>query len=185
MLVQANWVSIDVETAGADPGSYPLLSIGACLVSDPTREFYIELIPDQDHADPAAMAVHGLTLKYLRANGTDPGLAMAQLEDWIAQQVDGPALMVGFNAPFDWMFISQYFWYYLGRNPLGHSAMDIKALAMGWLGVPWAQTSFAALAERLGLATTLSHNALDDARQQAELLRVLLDSPRPRAHRPQ
>jgi len=176
-LIQPNWISIDVETAGPDPGAFPLLAIGACLVSDPANGFYVELVPDQDAFDPQAMAVHGLTMAQLRSRGTEPAQAMAALEEWISSQVDGPAVMVAFNAPFDWMFISQYFWYYLGRNPLGHAAIDIKALAMGWLRVDWSQTSLAALAKRCGLPTSLRHHALDDARQQAELLQAILAQP--------
>jgi ribonuclease T len=175
-IPQNSWVSIDVETAGPDPGSYALLSIGACLVTQPEVGFYIELVPDQKATEPAAMAVHGLTMRHLRAKGTDPATAMEALAEWLAGHVDGQAIMVGFNAPFDWMFISQYFWYYLGRNPLGHTVIDIKALAMGWLRVPWQQTSFPALAERCGLPTSLSHNALEDARQQAQLLCALVTS---------
>ena len=33
------FVSIDVETSGPIPGEYSLLSIGACLVSDPDTTF--------------------------------------------------------------------------------------------------------------------------------------------------
>ena len=178
-LIEPSWVSIDVETAGPDPSTHALLSIGACLVAQPEVEFYIELKPDQKAVDPQAMAVHGLDMRRLRATGTDPATAMGALEGWLQAQVAGPATMVGFNAPFDWMFINQYFWYYLGRNPLGHSAIDIKALAMGWLLLPWKQTSFAALASRCDLPTSLGHHALDDARQQAILLQALVTLPRP------
>ncbi|MFM8894041.1 MAG: exonuclease domain-containing protein [Actinomycetales bacterium] len=175
--IESNWVSIDVETAGPDPGAYPLLAIGACLVADPKVAFYVELIPDQTAADPASMAVHGLTMQHLRKHGTEPAVAMEELQQWLAEHVGGKPVMVGFNAPFDWMFISQYFWYYLGHNPLGHAALDIKALAMGLLRVRWGQTSFAALAEHCGLPTTLTHNALQDAQQQATLLAALITGP--------
>lgn len=175
-IPQSTWVSIDVETAGPDPGSYALLAIGACLVTQPEVGFYVELVPDQEATQAAAMAVHGLTMRHLRAKGTDPASAMESLEEWLTTHVDGQPVMVGFNAPFDWMFISQYFWYYLGRNPLGHSVIDIKAFAMGRLRVPWQQTSFPSLAERCGLPTSLSHNALEDARQQAQLLCALVTS---------
>jgi len=183
-LIEPSWVSIDVETSGPDPSRHALLSIGACLVAEPEVGFYVELKPDQKTVDPQAMAVHGLQMRRLRASGTDPALAMSALQDWLEVQVPGRAIMVGFNAPFDWMFINQYFWYYLGGNPLGHSAIDIKALAMGWLLVPWQQTSFAALAARCQLATSLGHHALDDARQQAQLLRAIVQLPRPRGATP-
>ncbi|MBU6243841.1 MAG: 3'-5' exonuclease [Actinomycetales bacterium] len=178
-MIEDSWVSIDVETAGPDPSTHALLSIGACLAADPAQGFYVELRPDRDSTDPAAMAVHGLAWERLLADGQQPHDAMLALESWLGEHVRGRPVMVGFNAPFDWMFICHYFWEYLQRNPLGHSAIDIKALAMGWLSVPWRQTSFTSLAQRLALPSSLSHHALDDARQQAELLQRLLQAPRP------
>ena len=37
------YISVDVETAGPNPGQYSLLSIGACLVFVPAKTFYVEL----------------------------------------------------------------------------------------------------------------------------------------------
>lgn len=180
-MIEDTWVSIDVETAGSDPSAHALLSIGACLVTDPDEGFYVELRPDRASIDPAAMKVHGLAWDRLMADGQPPADAMLALERWLSAHVPGSPVMVGFNAPFDWMFICHYFWQYLQRNPLGHTAIDIKALAMGWLRIPWRQTSLAPLARRLGLPTALGHHALDDARQQAILLRHLMQAP-PSAH---
>ena len=44
------FVSVDIETAGPNPADYSLLAIGACLVADPTRTFYVELRPINDQA---------------------------------------------------------------------------------------------------------------------------------------
>ena len=50
-------------------------------------------------------------------------------------------IFVGFNAPFDWMFVADYFWRYLGRNPFGISALDLKSYFMARDGVAdWEQT---------------------------------------------
>ena len=46
------FVSVDVETAGPNPAQYALLSLGACLVSDPERGFYVELKPSSLNATP-------------------------------------------------------------------------------------------------------------------------------------
>ena len=56
------FVSVDVQTAGPIPGEYSLLSIGACLVSDPGVTFSCEMRPINDNADPAALKVSGLSL---------------------------------------------------------------------------------------------------------------------------
>ena len=165
-----DWVSVDVETAGPHPGDYALLSIGACLVADPDVTFYVELVPDREGETAEAMDVHGLSMAELRANGTPAGDAMVAFAEWLAEVVtDGRPRLVAMNAPFDWSFVNEYFWRYLGRNPFGHSAIDIKAVAMGRLRIPWEQTSQSSLAERFDLPGQLTHNALDDARQQALL----------------
>ena len=169
-------ISVDVETAGPAPGRYALLSIGACAVDDPASAYSADLRPDRDGALPEALAVSGLSIDELRDEGLDPAVAMADFAAWV--EVVTPEgldpLFVGFNAPFDWMFVAEYFDRYLGRNPFGHAALDIKALAMGVHGISWAETSWRHLAPRHGVGTTLTHAALQDARDQAALVRTLL-----------
>jgi DNA polymerase III epsilon subunit-like protein len=82
--------------------------------------------------------------------------------------------MVAFNAPFDWSFMNHYFLEHLGENPFGHSAIDIKAFYMGLTGCPWEETSMLYLSPRFLKGQKLPHDALADARLQAELFRKLL-----------
>ena len=58
---------------------------------------------------------------------------MADFAAWVERVTPEGSLpvFVGFNAPFDWMFVNEYFHRHLGRNPFGHVAVDIKAYAMG------------------------------------------------------
>lgn len=173
----AAYICVDVETAGGIPDEYALLSIGACTVVHPRQTFYIELQPDRDAYDPQAMAIHGLSLETLRRDGVPPALAMKQFETWVNQAVP-PTLkpiFVAFNAPFDWMFVHTYFLRYLKRNPFGHKALDIKAFYMGMSAKPWERTSGAELHRLVRQADGLTHNALQDAIDQAELFEKLLD----------
>ena len=171
------YISVDIEAAGPSPSGYAMLSIGACLVDGTDSEpgFYVELQPDREGVLDSAMSVGGFTLDGLRASGTAPQVAMQQFADWV--EAVTPAghrpVMVGFNAVFDWMFVADYFHRYLDRNPFGHSALDIKALYLGVTGSSWAGTSMNFVAERYGLSITLTHNALDDARDQAALFRAV------------
>jgi DNA polymerase III epsilon subunit-like protein len=171
------YISVDIEAAGPSPSNHAMLSIGACLVdgADMEQGFYVELQPDREGVLEAAMSVGGFTLDGLRASGTAPAAAMQQFADWVASVT--PAghrpVLVGFNAAFDWMFVADYFHRYLGRNPFGHSALDIKAFYLGVTGSSWAGTSMNFVAERYGLDITLTHNALDDARDQAALFRAV------------
>ncbi len=176
MQPAAIYISVDVETAGPNPGLYSLLSIGACLVDDPSRTFYVELQPVNENALPAALQVSGLTLEYLQEHGVPPAEAMARFEAWVLRETPPGhrPIFVAFNAPFDWMFICDYFYRYLGRNPFGHSALDIKALYMGMKGVSWSETAMLYVATRYLNDHPLTHHALHDAQDQAEIMHKLL-----------
>ena len=165
-------ISVDVETAGPNPAEYALLAIGACTLSEPRRHFCVMLQPDKQKQDAEAMAIHGLQFEDLQQDGLPPREALLQFEGWL--QANVPAgqtpLFVGFNAPFDWMFLCDYFHHYLGHNPFGHHALDIKSYYLGLHSVPWDETSIAKLATR-----SLHHEAMTDACDQADILLALLD----------
>jgi DNA polymerase III epsilon subunit-like protein len=171
------FVSVDIEASGQSPSIGSLLSIGACLVDEPEVGLYLELKPHADREwDEGAEKVHGLGRDYLEREGLDPAQAMAEFEAWLAGVANGARpIFVGFNAPFDWMFVADYFYRYLGRNPFGVSALDLKAYYMGKAGVGrWDETRRHHLDKRLGLEPDHSHQALEDARGQAVLARRLL-----------
>ncbi len=179
------FVSIDVETAGPYPERYSLLSIGASLVDDPNQGFYIELKPDKAQAVESALRVSQLSIEKLSADGMAPALAMQQFSDWLHQVVPAGQrpIMVAFNAPHDWAFINHYFLGYLAENPLGNSAIDIKAFYMGLTGCPWEETSMLYLSPRYLKGQQVPHDALANARQQGELFRKLLAQARGEAVR--
>ena len=133
MVSDELYVSVDVETSGPVPGIYSLLSIGACVVSEPAQSIYLELQPDGLQHDPEAVAVTGLDLTKLENEGLAPQTAMLKLEQWLNQlcSADQKVVFVGLNAPFDWSFINYYFHKYSGANPFGFTALDMKAYYMG------------------------------------------------------
>jgi DNA polymerase III epsilon subunit-like protein len=94
-------------------------------------------------------------------------------------------VFVGFNAAFDWMFVADYFERYVGRNPFGYTALDIKAFAMGRLGCTWAETSMSVLAPKYLSGRPLAHHALSDAQDQAALFRALYAEPTHRREDPE
>jgi ribonuclease T len=169
-------ISVDVETAGPVPARYAMLSIGACLVEDLSTSFYVELQPDREDFLPEALAISGLDLALLRAKGEPPRAAMQAFAAWVSRVVPAGsrAVFVALNAPFDWMFVNDYFHRYLGSNPFGHSALDIKAYFMGATGSAWAETSLSHIAAHLSQDSQLVHNALRDAQDQAAIFRQFL-----------
>ncbi|MBH1494013.1 3'-5' exonuclease [Stenotrophomonas maltophilia] len=175
MEAPEHFISVDVETSGPVPGEFSLLSIGAVVVDRPELSFYVELMPDSPRYDPEAVAVTGLDLDQLRLTGKQPLDAMRALTNWLASTCgEGQRpVFIGLNAPFDWSFVNYYFHRYCGTNPFGFTALDIKAYFMGALNVRWDQTKSSRMAGILGPTLSPSHNALDDAKYQAELFRLL------------
>lgn len=185
-MLPETYISVDVETSGPVPGPYALLSIGACLVDDPSTSFYVELQPDFPDYTPEAIAIHGLSLDALRETGVPPKEALQAFAAWVGQVVPQGrrAVFLAFNAPFDWMFLASYFHRYLGYNPFGHSALDIKAYFMGMTGVTWGETSLQHISSHFLDETHLTHNALQDAQDQAQIFQRLLAEANRNSNRP-
>jgi DNA polymerase III epsilon subunit-like protein len=179
------FVSVDIETAGPTPGRYAMLSIGACLVDAPEHGFYVELKPTGTAVVDSAQAIGGLSLETLARDGVDPAEAMKRLEDWLAAEVgEGTVpVFVGFNAAFDWQFVNWYFHEFaaeeMGENPFGFAPLDLKALIAGRLGCAWEDTKMSRLPKWLNRDGPLTHDALDDAIQQAAIFRRLMVGPPP------
>ena len=170
------YVSVDVETSGPIPGEFSLLSIGAGIVGKPSEGIYLELQPSAERYDPEALAVSGLSLEKLSAQGLAPKEAMQRFEQWIHScclKGQRP-VFVGLNTPFDWSFINYYFHKYVGKNPFGFTAIDIKAYFMGLQGCSWKGTNSSQMAATLKATTAPNHKALDDAIFQAELFALML-----------
>ena len=170
------YISVDVETAGPNPSRYALLSIGACPVLDPDRGFYVELKPTSMDATTDALSVSRLSLENLMESGLEPAEAMRHFAIWLEEVVPSgkQPVFVAFNAPFDWMFVNDYFHRYLGRNPFGHTALDMKAFYMGLSGSRWSRTTMRHVSNHFTSKHTLTHHALQDAKDQAYLFQEML-----------
>ena len=175
--INVAYISVDVETAGPNPSQYSLLSIGACLVFDTEKIFYVELQPVNEAFTSEALQISGLKMARLKAHGLPPEEAMRQFSDWVLQTTptDQQPIFVALNAPFDWMFVADYFHRYLGQNPFGHKALDMKAFYMGMTGTHWDETGFEKITKHFHIEQSLNHNALQDATAQAKLFRKMLE----------
>ncbi len=183
-MAAETWISVDVETSGPTPHTGSLLSVGACLVDDPERGIELLLRPEPGLPwDGTAEAIHRLDRATLERDGLEPAEAMVLLDRWIAQVVPEGSrpVFVALNAPFDWMFVADAFWRHLGRNPFGHSALDIKALYLGRHAAEvgrWSETARVRILERYPVTLPHTHTALADAREQAAIFRRILDGTR-------
>ncbi len=170
------FISVDVETAGPAPSRYSLLAIGACTVVQPHKTFYVELKPVTPDFTPEALASCNLFMEQLAEKGAPPEEALRRFAAWIREVTPSEVkpVFVGFNAPFDWMFVNDYFERFLQQNPFGHAALDIKSYYMGLARTSWAKTTMRHLATRYLDHPTLTHHALRDAIDQAILFHKML-----------
>lgn len=169
------YISVDVEASGPFPPSFSMLSLGACVVGDQEASFYAELKPISEQVVAEAMKIVGKPLEHFTKNGREPKVVMAEFEEWVKSISGGQTpVFVGFNAAFDWAFVNWYFYTYLGRTPFGIAPLDIKAYFMGLKGVEWEDTRSSRIPGMFKGPAAQTHNALDDARSQAQMFERML-----------
>ncbi|NIM93156.1 MAG: 3'-5' exonuclease [Anaerolineales bacterium] len=170
------YIVVDIEASGPNPSNYAMLSIGACTLDEPRCTFYVELQPDKDDYLEESMKTNQLSFEALRQEGLPPKIAMQQFASWVQGILPEGArpIFTAFNAPFDWMFINDYFHRYLGQNPFGHSALDIKAFYMGLRGVSWRETAHKNIDSKYIKKKELTHHALSDAMDEADIFQAML-----------
>jgi len=115
------WIMVDVETSGPIIGRHSLLEIGAAVGSVARGEidrFEVLLTPIGDE-------VRTSRASYERAlrEGVAPEIAMAKLAAFAKPYLEKRATFVARPAAFDWPWIVQYAWKYLGENPFGFKAV--------------------------------------------------------------
>ncbi|EEC7392729.1 exonuclease domain-containing protein [Escherichia coli] len=171
------FISVDIETSGPIVGEHSMLTLGACLAYQPEVSFSVMLKPISNESVADALEVTGLTMAEAEKKGLPPVEAMSQFAAWISNNLpkDSTAVFVGLNAPFDWGFVNYYFLKYLENNPFGFTALDIKALFMGVMGCSWYETRSSAIDKIVSPSQKGDHDALHDAKYQAELFRLVYE----------
>jgi hypothetical protein len=158
---------VDIEADGPVPADYSMVAIGAVLVEPSLRtRFSARLRPVSDRFDPEALAVGGFTREQTLAF-EDPQGVMERFAAWLAA-IPGRPVLVSDNNGFDAMFVAWYFHHFLGRNPFGHSSVNLGSLYKGL--VKDVSRNFKHLRK-----TAHTHDPLDDALGNAEAMLALRD----------
>ncbi|WP_142778937.1 3'-5' exoribonuclease domain-containing protein [Agrobacterium sp. T29] len=182
--------SADVETDGAIPGPYSMLSFALVYAgtydgntfSRPqefTRSFYRELKPISDAFDPEALAINGLDRTQLLLHGASPDKAMDEAFDWIQEfSGAGKPVLVAYPLSFDWTWLYWYFIRYSKRgSPFGHSrCFDLKTAVAIKTGRTISSSSRTKLPIRFTSDRPHTHHAVDDAIEQAEIFANIFES---------
>ena len=162
-----SYVMVDIEADGPIPGDYSMVCFGAIVVEPSlTKTFYGKLKPASEKWDPEALKVSGFTRDQTLTFDA-PKTVMESFDKWIAKNSKGRPIFISDNNGFDWQFINWYFHHFLGKNPFGHSSVNLGSLYKGL--VKDTSKNFKYLRK-----TKHTHHPVDDARGNAEAFLELI-----------
>ena len=161
------YIMVDIEADGPSPGDYSMVCFGAIIVElSLSRTFYGKMRPVSKKWEPEALKISGFSRE--ETLGFDsPKVVMESFDKWLAENVKGRPIFISVNNGFDWQFINWYFHHFLGRNPFGHSSMNLGSLYKGL--VRDTSKNFKHLRR-----TRHTHHPVDDARGNAEAFLELI-----------
>jgi len=150
----------------------------AFLPAPPDRAtFYRELQPISERFDPEALQVSGLDRDRLWEQGAAPADAMLDAAAWVEEEAGSRRpVLIAYPLGFDWMFLHWYFVRFTGRSPFGFSgALDMKTMYQQKAGVVLGRAGRRDLPAFLVPEAPHTHNARDDAIEQADLFANLFE----------
>lgn len=181
------YISVDIEADGPIPGPYSMLSFGLAIAGTfdgdeyrpavpEEQTFYRELRPISPQFDPEALAVSGLDRKRLSEKGANPVDAMTAAATWVrsVRQRRRPVL-VGYPLVFDWLFLYWYFERFCASgSPFGFSAaIDMKTMYAIKAHTTISRATKSQMPPEVLSNRAHTHNALDDAIEQADMFNRL------------
>lgn len=164
-----SYFMVDVETDGPIPGDFSMVSIGVVLVDRKLETvFYDTLKPISCYWREEDLKVNGFTREQTLRFTTEPCEVMKNLERWICETSKGYPMFISDNNGFDWQFVNWYFHHFAGTNPFGYSSTNLGSLYKGVVRNVY--KNFKHLR-----TTNHTHNALDDAKGNAEAFIKIID----------
>jgi hypothetical protein len=177
------YFSADVETDGPIPGPFSILSFAIVYAGnfDGKRfrrpqnyklAIYKELKPISNNFEQDALRVNRLDRDRLCREGQSPETAMTEACHW-AKNIAGQAnpVLVAYPLSFDWTWLYWYFVQYSAEgSPFGYSrCFDIKTALAVKARIPVSEAGRSRLHPSLRSNHVHTHNALEDAIEQAEI----------------
>ena len=177
------YFSADVETDGPIPGPFSILSFALVYAgsfdgerfvrpTDYRRTLYKELKPISESWEADALRVNGLDRGRLCIEGESPETAMTTTCQWV-KGIAGAArpVFVAYPVSFDWTWL---YWYFIRFSAFGSPfdysrCFDIKTAFAVKASIPISEAGRSKINSSLRSNRTHTHNALDDAIEQAEI----------------
>lgn len=183
------YFSADVETDGPIPGPFSMLSFALVYAGrydgrsferphHYERTLYLELRPISSDFQEEALRVNKLDRHRLCVEGLDPTAAMTQATAWVRSVAgaDRP-ILVAYPLSFDWSWLYWYFVKFSHQgSPFSHSGcFDMKTAFAVKGHLPVSASGRSGLFPSLQSSRPHTHNALDDAIEQAEIFANLFE----------
>lgn len=168
------YISVDVEASGPIPSEYSMLSIGACVVNEKEKQFYAEIKPINGNYIKRALEVCKLSMDELREHGEEPAAAMKKFAAWVNSVSDGKRPVFCSFGTFDWMFVKWYLVKFAEESLFGPNGCDMKSYYASMMGVGFTRARKKLLDKEFKPSRSHTHNALDDALEQAEIFEKFL-----------
>jgi hypothetical protein len=183
------YFSVDIESDGEAPGTASMLSIGIIALDPVTLEecgsFYrtLKRLPEAQPNNRTMEWWDQFPKQWAeaRANAIEPEQAMRELHEFVVEtgkqakrrhsMEKGPIpVFVAYPAGFDFSFVFYYLHRFLKESVFSFSALDMKSLAMGYLGCGFTEVKKDNYPKSWHTELPHDHNALNDARSQADIL---------------
>ena len=102
---------------------------------------------------------------------------MTRFAQWVREIAgEGRPVFIAYPASFDWNWVSTYLARYAPENPFGFSGvLDMKTMYLVKAGVRIGKAAKRAMPSHLLSTRPHTHNALDDAIEQADLFANLFE----------
>jgi DNA polymerase-3 subunit epsilon len=176
-------VSVDVETTGTQPGFHEIVQIAVVPLKDfePCGEpFYTNIQPSFPHrADPASIAIHGLTPEVLE-DAPDQMRASDLFAEW-ASQYSGKLIPLAHSYTFEYGFLKAWLgsqfsstFHYHPRDAMGLALALNDLAAIAGREPPFPSVSLANLCKQFGIENQKAHDAFSDAIAEAKLYKKML-----------
>ena len=182
------YVSVDMEADGPTPGKNSMLSLGAdARLADGTKVgiFSVNILPlegaEQDPKSMAWWAEHPRAWAATQVDQETPESAMVLFETWlnlIRFRYKAQIVFVAYPISFDYDYVLYYARQYLGYDPFAGKIVDMRSMAMGILGVDFDKSNKRNMPPCWPAEESMSHIAVEDAIQQADLFFAMLRASR-------
>ena len=172
------YVSVDIEADGPIPGDFSMLSVGSAAYNESEKlisTFSANLAPlegAKQHPDTMDFwKDNPKAWEEVNKDQQPPDKAMAAYAAWLdglSGSSESSLVFVAYPAVFDFSFVHWYLLHFVGRDPFGFYALDLKTYAMAALGIKFIATVKSNMPADW-IDRKHNHIALDDALEQADM----------------